>query len=70
METLQFTRALLGLVPPPFLLVGVIQQHLSTCQAAHPECVAETEESLYVDDLINNYGDKVFLPETTYHKKR
>ena len=53
-ETLRFTRALFGLAPSPFLLGGVIQQHLETsCRPAHPECVAEIEQSLYVDDLIN-----------------
>ena len=52
-ETLRFTRALFGLSSSPFLLGGVIKQHLENCRKAHPEIVNEIEKSLYVDDLIN-----------------
>ena len=52
-ETLRFTRALFGLSSSPFLLGGVIRQHLENCRAAYPEIVSEIEKSLYVDDLIN-----------------
>ena len=37
----------------PFLLEGVIKQHLENCRKAHPEILNEIEKSLYVDDLIN-----------------
>ncbi|XP_074629800.1 uncharacterized protein LOC141887949 [Acropora palmata] len=52
-EALRFTRALFGLSSSPFLLGGVIKQHLENCRKAHPEIVNEIEKSLYVDDLIN-----------------
>ena len=34
--TLRFTRALFGLAPSPFLLGGVIQQHLEKSRSDHP----------------------------------
>ena len=37
--TLRFTRALFGLSSFPFLLGGVIQQHLDKNQQHHPEVV-------------------------------
>ena len=52
-ETLRFTRAQFGLSSLPFLLGGVIKQHLENCRKAYPEIVREIEKSLYVDDLIN-----------------
>ena len=52
-QTLRFTRALFGLAPSPFLLGGVIKQHLDACRVTEPECVEEIERSLYVDDLIS-----------------
>ena len=42
-----------GLSSSPFLLGGVIKQHLENCRKAHPEIVNEIEKSLYVDDFIN-----------------
>ena len=51
-ETLRFTRALFGLAPSPFLLGGVIEQHLELCQERFPHEVEEIRRSLYVDDLI------------------
>jgi hypothetical protein len=51
--TLRFTRALFGLSPSPFLLGGVIQQHLEKHQQRHPEVVKEISRSLYVDDLVS-----------------
>ena len=50
--TLRFTRALFGLAPSPFLLGGVIQQHLEKSRSDHPEVVAEIVRSMYVDDLV------------------
>ena len=55
-RTYRFTRALFGLGPSPFLLGGVIHQHLNTCRADHPGAVAEIERELYVDDLITGGG--------------
>ena len=52
-ETLRFTRVLFGLFPSPFLLGGVIQQHLESWQTRLPECVREALRSLYVDDFIS-----------------
>lgn len=53
-ETLRFTRALFGLGPSPFLLAGVIEQHLDTWSYKQPEIVHEIKKSLYVDDLISS----------------
>lgn len=50
---MRFTRALFGLSSSPFLLGGVIKQHLENCREDYPEIVNEIEKSLYVDDLIN-----------------
>ena len=52
-ETLRFTRALFGLAPSPFLLGGVIEYHLDTCEEREPHAVAELRRSLYVDDLLS-----------------
>ena len=50
--TLRFTKALFGLAPSPFLLGGVIQQHLKESCSYHPEAVDEIVRSMYVDDLV------------------
>ena len=52
-ETLRFTRALFGLTSSPFLLGGVIDQHLTSWENRKPEIVAELRKSLYVDDLVS-----------------
>lgn len=52
-ETLRFTRALFGLGPSPFLLGGVIEQHLDTWSPKQPEIVREIKKNMYVDDLIS-----------------
>ena len=52
-QTLRFTRALFGLAPSPFLLGGVIEQHLESWRDRLPESVREVRKSLYVDDLIS-----------------
>ena len=52
-ETLRFTRVLFGLSPSPFLLNGVIQQHLESWQTRLPESAKEALRSLYVDDFIS-----------------
>ena len=52
-ETLWFTRALFGLGPSPFLLGGVIEQHLDIWSHKQPEIVCEIKKNLYVDDLVS-----------------
>ena len=52
-QTLRFTRVLFGLAPSPFLLRGVIEQHLESWSNRFPEKVAEIVRSLYVADLIS-----------------
>jgi hypothetical protein len=56
-ETLRFTRAIFGLGCSPFLLGGVIEQHLAGWIDKRPESVAEISRSLYVDDLISGASD-------------
>ncbi len=43
---------LFGLTPSPFLLAGVIEQHLSLWEERYPDIVAELRKSSYVDDLL------------------
>lgn len=52
-ETLRFTRAMFRLAPSPFLLAGVIDQHLDTWSDKRPKVVAEIKKNLYVDDLLS-----------------
>ena len=52
-ETLRFTRVVFGLAPSPFLLNGVIQQHLENLLSTYPDAVNEIRKSLYVDDLLS-----------------
>ena len=51
-EMLRFTRVLFGLASSPFLLGGVIQQHLETWKTRLPESVSEVLKNLYVNDHI------------------
>ena len=51
-ETLRFARALFRLSISPFLLGGVIDQHLRNLQQNFPNEVEEVKRSLYVDNLI------------------
>ena len=52
-DVYRFTRALFGLTSSPFLLGGVINQHLTLWEDRHPEFVEEIRKSLYVDDLLS-----------------
>ena len=52
-QILRFTRALFGLAPSPFLLGGVVEQHLESWNDSLPDIVAEILRSLYVDHLIS-----------------
>ena len=65
-EILRFTRALFGLSTSPFLLGGVIEQHLSNMESMYPAEVEEIRRSLYVDDLISG-GETV---DKTAHLKK
>ena len=49
---MRFTRALFGLTSSPFLLAGVIDQHLDSWSIKYPEIVKEIKKDLYVDDWI------------------
>lgn len=51
-QVYRFTRALFGLTCSPFLLGGVIDQHLELWKSRQPEIVAELQKNLYVDDLL------------------
>ena len=53
LQTLRFTRALFGLTCSPFLLGGVVEQHLNTWEERMPEEVSELRKSMYVDDFIS-----------------
>ena len=48
----RFTRALFGMTCSPFLLGGVIGQHLETWESRHPELTKELANGIYVDDLM------------------
>ena len=64
-SVLRFTRALFGMTCSPFLLGGVINQHLDTWDNQHPELIKEIRDGLYVDDLMTG-GETV---EITAEKK-
>ena len=64
-SVLRFTRALFGMTCSPFLLGGVINQHLDTWENQHPELIKEIRDGLYVDDLMTG-GETV---EITAEKK-
>ena len=51
-EALRFTRALFCLAPSPFLLGGVLREHLELCRERFPAEVEEILRSLYGNDLI------------------
>ena len=54
----RFTRALFGLTCSPFLLGGVINEHLRHWETKYTEAVKEIRDNLYVDDLITG-GESV-----------
>lgn len=53
LEVLRFTRVVFGMVSSPFLLNGVLQEHLSSMEERYPKAVDEIRKSLYVNDLIS-----------------
>ena len=48
----RFSRALFGMTCSPFLLGGVINEHLKLWETRYPELVKEIRDGLYVDDLM------------------
>ena len=50
-EVYRFTKALFGLTCSPFLLGGVLHQHLDSWKDRHPEVVEELRDGMYVVDL-------------------
>ena len=58
-ETLRFTRALFGLGPSPFLLEGVLEQHLVDWSDRRPESVPEIGTLRFttrqLDDAVSIY---------------
>lgn len=52
-QVFRFMRVLFGLAQSPFLLGGVIEEHLESWSERLPQSVAEILHSLYVDDLIS-----------------
>ena len=64
-SVLCFTRALFGMTCSPFLLGGVINQHLDTWESQYPELIKEIRDGLYIDDLMTG-GENV---EITAEKK-
>ena len=52
-QTFRFTRALFGLMSSPFLLNGVLKEHLAIWEPREPDVVQELQKSTYVDDLIS-----------------
>ena len=63
-DTLPFTRALLGLVQSPFILGGTLDTHLESKKGDKINEIAEIKKSFYVDDFIsggiNTTGVKMF----------
>ncbi|XP_028415553.1 uncharacterized protein LOC114538695 [Dendronephthya gigantea] len=53
----RFTRALFGLTCSPFLLGGVLNEHLKSWETRYPNLVSEIRKGLYVDDLITGGVD-------------
>jgi hypothetical protein len=51
-EIYRFTRALFGLTCSPFLLGGVLSEHLNSWEERRPELVKEIRDGLYVNDLM------------------
>ena len=48
----RFTRALFGMTCSPFLLGGIINEHLKLWETRRPELVKEIRDRLYVDNLM------------------
>lgn len=50
--TYRFTRALFGLTCSPFLLGGVLNEHLNSWEKEYPDLVKEIRDGLYVDNMM------------------
>ena len=65
-ETLRSTRFVFGLVKPPCILGGTLQEHLGSYIEKYPIEVAEIKDDLYVDHLIsggNNFEQVTSLKD-------
>ena len=67
-ETFRFTRALVGLTSSPFLLGGVIQQHLKAWEQHKPELVALIRKSVLTEGSIhqNFRGRQIHLAQVDF----
>ena len=65
MRIYRFSRALFGVTSSPFLLAGVIDEHLKAWEHRYPEVVKELRDGLYVDDLMMGGAT---VPETKTKK--
>ena len=63
----RFTRALFGLTCSPFLLGGVIVEHLKSWEAKYPNLVDEIRKGLYVDDLMTGGATEDKVNENGIH---
>jgi hypothetical protein len=63
----RFTRALFGMTCSPFLLGGVINEHLKRWETKYPNLVKEIRDGLYVDDLMTG-GESVETMTTKREK--
>ena len=63
----RFTRALFGMTCSPFLLGGVINEHLRRWETKYPNLVKEIRDGLYVDDLMTG-GESVETVTTKREK--
>jgi hypothetical protein len=63
----RFTRALFGMTCSPFLLGGVINEHLRRWESKYPNEVKEIRDGLYVDDLMTG-GESVESVSTKREK--
>ena len=66
----RFTRALFGLTCSPFLLGGVINEHLKHWEAKYPELVKEIRDDLYVDGLITGERERTIGGNETIEGSR
>ena len=57
--TYRFTRALFGLTCSPFLLGGVLNEHLKSWEKEYPDLVKEIMDGLYIDDVMTG-GENVY----------
>lgn len=54
----------------PFLLGGVINQHLETWESQYPKLIKEIRDDLYVDDLMTGGENAEITAEKKSHHHR